>query len=156
MRIENLIKESCSINLTRKEAKIHIRPIQKYANWLLIVVSSGFLSLSGCTPLDLSSISAKQAATMLAENKAIIVDVREGIEWQAGHIQGAKHIPLPIIEHRLKELSQYQNTHIILQCRSGKRSAKATDKLLKAGFKNVYNLTGGIVAWEKAGLPITQ
>lgn len=133
-----------------------INQYKKYTHWLLIVVSSGILGLSGCTSLDQPSISSKQAAKMLAENKAIIVDVREGIEWQAGHIQGAKHIPLPIIERKLSELSQYQNTHIILQCRSGKRSAKATDILLKAGFKNVYNLTGGIVAWEKARLPITQ
>ena len=97
-------------------------------------------------------ISPQQASMMQAEQKAIIVDVRETDEWNAGHIAGAIHIPLGEIQNRVTELTQYQSRPIITQCRSGVRSAKAADLLKMAGFTKVYNLDGGINAWNKAAL----
>jgi rhodanese-related sulfurtransferase len=93
---------------------------------------------------------------MFAEKKAIILDVRELHEWQAQHIAGAIHIPLAQVEARLSELSQYKDSPVIVQCRSGKRSAKAASRLQAAGFTQVYNLTGGIIAWTDDGLKTSQ
>jgi rhodanese-related sulfurtransferase len=111
--------------------------------------------LAACNS-ELASMTPKQAAAMFAEKKAIILDVRELHEWQAQHIAGAIHIPLSQVEARLGELSLYKESPVIVQCRSGKRSAKAAVTLQSAGFTQVYNLAGGINAWTDDGLKTAQ
>ena len=93
---------------------------------------------------------------MQSEKKAVIIDVREKDEWNAAHIEGAIHIPLNEISNRVSELVKYQNQPVIMQCRSGARSAKAADILAKSGFTNVHNMDGGLNAWQKADLKTTQ
>lgn len=111
--------------------------------------------LAACNS-ELASMTPKQAAAMFAEKKAIILDVRELHEWQAQHIAGAIHIPLSQVEARIGELSLYKESPVIVQCRSGKRSAKAAVTLQSAGFTQVYNLAGGINAWTDDGLKTAQ
>lgn len=115
--------------------------------------------LAGYSVISLSdgsfeNISPKQAAAQFSEKKAVILDVREDQEWQENHIPGAIHIPLGQLQARLSELESYKNSPVITQCRSGGRSAQAADQLKTAGFANVYNMSGGLNAWEKAGLTI--
>jgi rhodanese-related sulfurtransferase len=98
------------------------------------------------------SISPKEAAALHTGQKAVIVDVREDSEWNEQHIPGAIHIPLGQLNERLSELKQYKDSPVITQCKSGGRSAKALDVLKSAGFSKVYNMDGGIIAWDKAGL----
>lgn len=99
------------------------------------------------------SLAPAKAAELQAKGQAIIVDVREDSEWQAGHIPGAIHIPLGDLSQRLPELKSLQHGSIITQCRSGKRSAQAQAALKSAGFTDVYNLEGGLQAWQAQGLP---
>ena len=101
---------------------------------------------------EIESISPKQASAMYTEKKAVIVDVREDSEWAQQHIPGAIHIPLAQLNERLSELKQYRDSPLITQCRTGGRSGQALDVLKSAGFTKVYNMDGGIVAWDKAGL----
>lgn len=135
-----------------------MQTIEKYrgSNWaqhgLFSALLAIFILLAGCTPSNVSTISAKEASAMFAENKAIIVDVREDSEWNEQHIEGAIHIPLSQVERRLGELAQYKNSTVITQCHSGSRSGKAASTLQKAGFSQVYSMDGGIVAWVKDGL----
>ena len=129
---------------------------QKFIHWILIGATSVTLLLTGCQPSSLASVTPKEADAMFSEKKAIIVDVREDSEWNEGHIAGAIHIPLAQVESRLSELAQYKDSTVIMQCRSGKRSAKAAVIFQYAGFSKVYNLTGGIIAWSKDGLKITN
>lgn len=103
---------------------------------------------------DVPAVSPQQAAQMQSEQNAVIIDVRENDEWNAGHIDNAIHIPLNDIQNRLRELAKYQNQPVITQCRSGTRSAKAADILAKSGFTNVHNMDGGLNAWQKADLKI--
>lgn len=126
--------------------------LDKCAKSLIFI---GVMALFGCSS-ELASVTPKQAATMFAEKQAIILDVRERDEWQAEHIAGAIHIPLAQVETRLSELAQYKDSTVIVQCRSGKRSAKAASTLRSAGFTQVYNLTGGIVAWTNDGFKTAQ
>ncbi len=105
---------------------------------------------------DVPAVSPQQAAQMQSEQNAVIIDVRENDEWNAGHIDNAIHIPLNDIQNRLKELAKYQNQPVITQCRSGARSAKAADILAKSGFINVHNMDGGLNAWQKANLKTIQ
>ncbi len=85
---------------------------------------------------------------------ALIVDVREPDEWNAGHIPGARLIPLGQLPQRLNELDPARE--IVLVCRSGNRSAQATVLLQRAGFTRVANLAGGMIAWSRARLPVTR
>jgi adenylyltransferase/sulfurtransferase len=75
-----------------------------------------------------------------------LIDVREPHEWQIGHIEGAKPIPLGELPKRVNELDSA--VEIVAHCKSGMRSAKACDFLRQAGFKKVSNMTGGILAWS--------
>jgi rhodanese-related sulfurtransferase len=90
-------------------------------------------------------------ASELIEEGAVVVDVRERAEWDAGHIQGALHLPLGEIGQRHGQLPR--DTQLIAVCRSGNRSALATESLRRAGLR-VENLDGGMKAWKKAGLPM--
>ena len=79
-----------------------------------------------------------------------LVDVREDTEVAQGRIPGARHIPLGQLGGRLAELDRQQP--VIAICRSGNRSAKATELLTAAGF-TCDNMAGGMLAWQAAGLP---
>ncbi|MBU1224772.1 MAG: rhodanese-like domain-containing protein [Gammaproteobacteria bacterium] len=95
-------------------------------------------------------------ATRLYNDDALVLDVREDKEFAAGHIPKAKHIPLAQLASRISELDKFKNKPVLVTCRSGQRSARACGLLKKAGFETVYNQAGGILAWERANLPVTQ
>ncbi len=122
----------------------------------ILLLLSSLLSSSDIFAGTLPSVSPRQAAEMQTQQKAVIVDVRENDEWNAGHIAGAIHIPLGEIQNRVTELAKYQNQPVITQCRSGSRSAKAAELLKIAGFTNVHNMDGGLNAWQKADLKVQQ
>jgi len=123
----------------------------KYCRLSFIISMLGFnAAKAGTEPLEL--ISPQEASALTAEKKAIIIDVREDSEWNTVHIPGALHIPLAQLSTRLSELQPYKNSAIITQCRSGARSAKALDILKSAGFSQVQNMQGGLIAWNNAGL----
>jgi rhodanese-related sulfurtransferase len=85
------------------------------------------------------------------DSDAILIDVREPQEWQAGHAQGARHIPLAQLDQRQRELPT--DRPIITVCRSGARSARAASLLAEQG-REVSNLRGGMRAWVAGGLPL--
>ena len=116
-----------------------------------IFLLSGY-SYAETDTIKTESVSPKQAAVMHVEQKAVIVDVREDKEWNEHHIPGAVHIPLSQLNDRLSELKQYKDSPIITQCKGGMRSAQAQTALKSAGFSKVYNMDGGIQAWDKEGL----
>lgn len=83
-----------------------------------------------------------------------LVDVREHPEFAAGRIAGARLLPLGDIGRRAGELNR--DLPVICVCRSGKRSAQAAEKLAALGFVQVRQLEGGLLAWERAGLPLEK
>lgn len=82
---------------------------------------------------------------------AKVLDVREDYEWEAGHIDGAVHIPLEQVPDRLQELDPDEDLHVV--CRSGGRSARVTAWLSANGYSAV-NVDGGMGAWLEAGKPM--
>jgi len=94
--------------------------------------------------------SAKQAGQIMREG-AILLDVREGPEWRAGHAPGARHIPLSHLPAQMKDLPPRRT--VVTVCRSGHRSALAARMLTREG-RRVLNLSGGMHAWARAGLPV--
>jgi rhodanese-related sulfurtransferase len=100
-------------------------------------------------------IDVKTAARDLEANTTIqFVDVREPDEWAAGRIAEAVLIPLGDLPARARELDPARP--VVVVCRSGNRSATATDFLLRSGFRDVKNLVGGMIAWGKAGYPMVS
>lgn len=80
-----------------------------------------------------------------------LLDVREPVEWQAGRIAGAHHIPLDELRERLDEVPRDKT--IVAVCRHGNRSEAAMRGLRTIGY-NCENLEGGVTAWHRAGLPL--
>ena len=95
-------------------------------------------------------ISIDEAATA-ADDGATVVDVREPVEYAAGHIPGAVNIPMGRLSSRLAEIDRDRPVCVV--CASGNRSSAMTDLLVAAGFDAV-NVTGGTGAWIRAGRPI--
>lgn len=92
-------------------------------------------------------------ARELVRGGALLLDVRGGDEWDAGRSPDATHIPLGELDARHGELDK---ARIVLTiCRSGARSAQAQSSLVSAGF-DARNVSGGMQAWERAGLPVTR
>lgn len=90
------------------------------------------------TELDPAQVSEK-----IAEG-AQLIDVRQDYEWDAGHIDGAVHIPLEHLPGQTEEIDR--DRPVVFQCRSGSRSAFATQIFRASGF-DAYNLAGGLQAW---------
>lgn len=99
----------------------------------------------------LRHLSVQEAA---ATASALVVDVRAESEWDAGHLPGAVHIPLPDLEARLDEIPA--DREVILQCQGGGRSAIAASLLKARGRDRVANLAGGYTAWVGAGMPVER
>jgi rhodanese-related sulfurtransferase len=95
-------------------------------------------------------VTVSEAAALQGQG-AVLVDVREKFEWNAGHVPGASFIPLGQLSRRLSDLPQ--DKQIVLVCRTGNRSAQATAMLSAAGL-HAANLTGGMAAWARAGQPV--
>ncbi len=92
-------------------------------------------------------------AKIIQKPGPILLDVRRPDEYREGHISGAKLIPLPELNRRMKELPK--NREIICVCRSGNRSLAATRQLLSAGYRAV-NMKGGMIGWQRDGLPVKK
>jgi len=94
---------------------------------------------------------SRDEAQKLIEDGAQLVDVRAAHEWEAGHIAGATHLPLDELAGRTGEIDPERP--VILYCRGGSRCEMATEALTAAGF-DAAKLTGGIVGWAEAELPL--
>jgi rhodanese-related sulfurtransferase len=99
------------------------------------------------------AINVTDAADLLKAQGAVVVDVRQHAELTTGHIQDAIHIPLTQLPKRMHQLPHGKT--IITVCRSGHRSALAARALRRAGH-DVLSLRGGMTAWARAGLPLSE
>lgn len=102
------------------------------------------------------NVAADAAVTLINRSNALVLDVRDAVEFAGGHIADATHIPLAELAERLPELKKYKNKTILINCQRGIRSAKACAILRKAEFTDVHNLEGGINAWLAAKLPVVK
>jgi adenylyltransferase/sulfurtransferase len=101
------------------------------------------------TPMmtGIPEITPQEVKKMMDEKQPfVLIDVREPHEFQICRIPGSTLIPLGEVPKRMHELDSAQE--IVVHCRSGQRSAKAVELLMKAGFQKIHNLKGGILAWS--------
>jgi len=106
----------------------------------------------------LSQIDAEELHERLDTNDApaILIDVRTPQEYhgRTGHVQGSKLIPLGDLMNNMDDLNEYKDEEIVVICHSGSRSMMASQLMVRAGFKDVRNLTGGMIAWHRKGFPV--
>src|SRR5438094_9505416 len=101
-------------------------------------------------------VNPTQATQLINREEALVVDVREPNEFAAGHVLGAKNLPLARLDASGADLAKRKERPVIVYCDGGERSAKALAALKKHGFTRVANLSGGIAAWQQAGLPVEK
>jgi rhodanese-related sulfurtransferase len=101
-------------------------------------------------------VNPSQATHLLNREDALVVDVREPNEYGAGHVLGAKNIPLARLAAGAGEPLKRKDRPIIVYCDGGERAGKAASVLKREGFTRVVNLSGGLKAWQQAGLPIEK
>jgi len=100
-------------------------------------------------------ITLEQARERLAKNpKAVLLDVREDLEWQKGHAVEAKHLGKGILERDLETAFPDPNTELIMYCGGGFRSALTAVSAQKMGYKNVFSLIGGYKVMAQAKWPM--
>ena len=103
-----------------------------------------------------SSVDVSEAQRLIAEKKLFVLDVRTGAEFAAGHIAGAKHIPVDELAARLGEIASVKQVEFLVNCLSGGRSTRACEILHRAGFNGAINIDGGMSAWLSQGLPVEK
>jgi rhodanese-related sulfurtransferase len=101
-----------------------------------------------------ATLNTLQATRLINDSGAVLLDVRGGDEYAAGHLPNSKNIPAADLDKRLGELPA--NKPVIVVCASGSRAGRAAAALRKAGRSDVFCLDGGISGWQQAGLPITR
>src|SRR5262245_40215500 len=119
--------------------------------------SPGFLKLVNEAKQRVKEITIEQARERLAKNpQAVLMDVREDSEWQAGHAAEAVHLGKGIFERDLEKMFPDADREIIMYCGGGFRSALTADAAQKMGYRNVFSLAGGYKALVKANWPMKR
>ena len=128
-------------------------------NWMLISVAfaSGAMLLwpviQGATSGGVSTAGAVQ---LINREKAVVVDVSETEEFAAGHVGGAKNVPVGQLEQRLPEVVKNKTLPLILVCPNGARANRALAVAKKLGYEKAQVLAGGLKAWKEANLPVEK
>jgi rhodanese-related sulfurtransferase len=99
-------------------------------------------------------VNTAQATHLINREDALVVDVRDPGEYGAGHILGAKNVPLSRLGDG--ELTKKKERPVIVYCDGTDRSSKAIAALKKQGYTRAVNLSGGLKAWQQAGLPVEK
>jgi rhodanese-related sulfurtransferase len=102
------------------------------------------------------SVDPLAATELINRQDAAVIDVRPAADFAKGHIINAVNVPMNGFKNQMAVLSKYKGRPIVISCRSGSQSSAACHILRKAGFEEVFNLKGGVMAWENANLPLTR
>jgi rhodanese-related sulfurtransferase len=103
-----------------------------------------------------TNINSTEAVVLMNRSKPLILDVRDAAEFAAGHIQGAKHIPMAELATRIKEIEKYKDKPVLVHCQKGMRAKGACSILKAQQFSQLNNLQGGLDAWIEAKLPLVK
>jgi rhodanese-related sulfurtransferase len=128
-------------------------------NWMLIaiaVASGSMLLWPVIQGASMAGLDPAGAVQLINREKAVVVDVCEPAEFSAGHVGGAKNIPLADLENKLAATVKNKTVPLILVCQSGARSGRAVAIAKKLGYEQAQSMGGGMAAWKTANLPIEK
>ena len=116
-----------------------------------ILIFSTIFSCSLINNESINQMNSDELIEFIELNDAILVDVRTEDEYNSGYIENSLNIDYFSNDFSVNADKLDKNTPIILYCRSGKRSSMSANKISKLGFKEIYNLEGGILEWIEEG-----
>ncbi len=129
-------------------------------NWMLISValaSGGMLVWPLVSSgMNAGALTASGAVQLINREKAVVVDVSDASEFAAGHVGGAKNVPLSQLEEKLPSAVKNKGLPLILVCSTGSRASRAVAVAKKLGYDNAQALSGGLKAWKEASLPLEK
>ena len=128
-------------------------------NWYLIFValaSGSMLLWPVLKSASGGSLTPARAVQLINREKAVVIDVCETEEFAAGHVGGAKNIPLGQLEERLPATVKNKALPLVLVCASGARANRAVGIAKKLGYDNAQAMAGGLKAWREASLPVEK
>ncbi len=106
--------------------------------------------------MNADALNPAGAVQLINRAKAVVVDVCEPAEFAAGHVSGAKNVPLGELEAKLPGVIKNKALPLILVCASGARSGRAVAIAKKLGYEQAQSLGGGLKAWKEANLPVEK
>ncbi len=128
-------------------------------NWYLIFValaSGGMLLWPVLKNASGGSLTPARAVQLINREKAVVIDVCETEEFAAGHVGGAKNVPLGQLEERLPTVVKNKALPLVLVCSTGARANRALGIAKKLGYDNAQAMAGGLKAWREASLPVEK
>jgi rhodanese-related sulfurtransferase len=127
-------------------------------NWMLISVAfvSGAMLLWPAVQGGGGGVTAAAAVQLINRERAVVVDVSETEEFAAGHVGGAKNVPVGQLEQRLPEVVKNKTVPLIIVCPNGMRAKRALAVAKKLGYEKAQVLAGGLKSWKEANLPVEK
>jgi len=128
-------------------------------NWYLVFValaSGSMLMWPLLKNASGGSLTPAGAVQLINREKAVVIDVCETEEFAAGHVGGAKNVPLNQLEERLPTTVKNKALPLVLVCATGARANRAVGIAKKLGYENVQALAGGLKAWREASMPVEK
>lgn len=129
-------------------------------NWVLIAVAFAAGAMLVWPAVQAGgragSLNTTEAVLLMNREKAVVVDVSDATEFAAGHIIGAKNLPLAELVAKLPATVKNKAVPVILVCANGARSNRAVAEAKKLGYEKTHSLTGGMGAWRAASLPVEK
>ena len=139
-----------------------LHQLSEFAANHLVLVSAFFVILAMLAGTELRhrfgkvrDIPPGEATRLINHENAVLVDMRNDKDYRDGHIVNAVHVPADK-NAAVDKLEKYRDRPLIVCCRSGNQSLRLCAELSKKGFASVYNLKGGLHAWQQAGLPLCK
>ena len=129
------------------------------ANWMLflIVISSGaMLLVPMLQKAGQGALSAEGAVQLINRQRAVVVDIRPPEEFAAGHVTGARNVPLDQLEAKLAGTVKNKSLPLLIVCASGARAQRAVAVARKLGYEQAQALAGGLKSWKDANLPLEK
>jgi rhodanese-related sulfurtransferase len=128
-------------------------------NWMLILIalsSGGMLAWPLLRGANSGSLTAQGAVQLINRERAVVVDVREPEEFAAGHVTGAKNVPLNQLEEKLAAAVKNKTVPLLLVCATGARAQRAVATAKKLGYEQAQAVAGGLKSWKEANLPVEK
>jgi rhodanese-related sulfurtransferase len=128
-------------------------------NWMLILIalsSGAMLAWPLVRGANTGSLTAQGAVQLINRERAVVVDVREPEEFAAGHMTGAKNVPLNQLEEKLAATVKNKTVPLLLVCASGARAQRAVAVAKKLGYDKAQAVAGGLKSWKEANLPVEK
>lgn len=129
------------------------------ANWMLILIalsSGAMLAWPLVRGASGGTLTAQGAVQLINRERAVLVDVREPEEFAAGHMIGARNVPLNQLEEKLTGAVKNKNVPLLLVCATGARAQRGVAIAKKLGYEQAQAVAGGLKAWKEANLPVEK